>query len=148
MVQLLLERVADRGDEIAIADEFTEFTWRECNERQNRLLDGLRGLGLGLGDTIAILGDNRHEWIETLQAGLTAGFVVVPINWHFSVDEIAYVLENSGSVALVADAEFGDAAIAAADQAGVATRIGFGKLGCHGSTGAVGASTSGGDSLT
>ena len=126
MVKLLLERVEGRGDEPAIVDEFTELTWREVNERQNRLVDGLRGLGLGVGDTVAVLGNNRHEWMEAVSAGLTAGLVVVPINWHFSVDEIAYVLENSGAVALVADVEFADRAVAAAEQAQIPIRIAFG----------------------
>jgi long-chain acyl-CoA synthetase len=126
MVAGLNERVAARGDELAIADEFRELTWREFDTRQNQLIHGLRGLGLGVGDTIAVLGNNRIEWVETLGAGSVVGTVLVPINWHFSVDEIAYVLENSGATALVADAEFADNASAAAEQAGVDVRIGYG----------------------
>jgi long-chain acyl-CoA synthetase len=122
----LLDRVAARGDDLAIADEFESYTWREFNVRQNQLVHGLRGLGLGLGDTIALLGNNRHEWLETLGASSVIGTVLVPINWHFSVDEIAYVLENSGATALIADAEFADNALAAAEQAGVRTRIAYG----------------------
>jgi long-chain acyl-CoA synthetase len=122
----LLDRVAVRGDDLAIADEFESYTWREFNVRQNQLVHGLRGLGLGLGDTIALLGNNRHEWLETLGASGLNGTVLVPINWHFSVDEIAYVLENSGATALVADAEFAEHAIAAAEEAGVRIRIAYG----------------------
>ena len=51
--------------------------------------------------------------------------VWVPINWHFSVDEVAYVLENSRADAILADADFGDTAGAAADQAGVKIRIAY-----------------------
>ena len=126
MVAGLNERVAARGDELAIADEFRELTWREFDTRQNQLVHGLRGLGLGVGDTIGVLGNNRIEWVETLGAGSAVGTVLVPINWHFSVDEIAYVLENSGASALVADAEFADNAVAAAAAAGVDVRIGYG----------------------
>ena len=126
MVAGLSERVAARGDDLAVADEFRELTWREFNTRQNQLIDGLRALGLGVGNTIAVLGNNRIEWIETLGAGSAVGTVLVPVNWHFSVDEIAYVLENSGATALVADAEFAEKAVAAAEQAGVGVRIGYG----------------------
>ena len=38
-----------------------------------------------------MLGNNRIEWVEMLGAGSGVGNVLVPINWHFSVDEVAYV---------------------------------------------------------
>ncbi|NQY58032.1 MAG: AMP-binding protein [Ilumatobacteraceae bacterium] len=126
MVSTLLERVAARGDELAIADEVGDLTWGEFNERENRLIDGLRGLGLGVGSTIALLGNNRREWVEVLGAGGGIGAVSVPVNWHFSVDEVAYILENSGADALIADAEFADTALAAAEQSGVGIRIAYG----------------------
>ena len=66
--------------------------------------------GDDLGDTLALLGNNRYEWLETLSATSVIGTVLVPINWHFSVDEIAYVIENSGATALVADAEIAESA--------------------------------------
>ena len=77
MVAGLAERVATRGDELAIADEFRELTWREFDTRQNQLVHGLRGLGLDVGDTIAVLGNNRIEWVETLGAGSAVGTVLV-----------------------------------------------------------------------
>lgn len=126
MVTTLIERVASRGGELAIADEFGDFTWAEFNDRVNRLVDGLRGLGVERGDTVGVLGNNRHEWLEMVAASGSAGLINVPINWHFSVDEVAYLLEDSGASALVADVEFADNAIAAADLAGVQVRIGFG----------------------
>ena len=126
MVAGLQDRVAARGEQLALVDEFASYTWSEFNTRQNRLVHGLRGLGLGVGDTIALLGNNRHEWIETLSASGLIGTVLVPVNWHFSVDEIAYVLQNSGATALVADAEFSEHAAAAAELAGVPTRVSYG----------------------
>jgi long-chain acyl-CoA synthetase len=59
-------------------------------------------------------------------AGSSLGMVLVPVNWHFSSEEIAYVLENSGATVIVGDAEFADTVRAAADAAGVAIRIAFG----------------------
>jgi long-chain acyl-CoA synthetase len=120
------DRAQRIGDEIAVIDEFAELTWGETDARTNQLVTALRGLGLGTGDVVGLLGGNRHEWTETLAAGLHTSAVVVPINWHFSVDEIAYVLENSGASALVADAEYADQAAAAAEQADVGVRVAFG----------------------
>jgi long-chain acyl-CoA synthetase len=125
-VHTLLDRVEQRGDELALADEFGSWTWREHNLRLNRLTHALRGLGLGLGHTVALVGNNRHEWCEVAAACSSIGVVTVPVNWHFSVDEIAYILENSGATAIVADAEFAETAGAAAEEAGIGVRIAFG----------------------
>jgi long-chain acyl-CoA synthetase len=111
---------------LAIADEFAELTWTEVNARQNQLIHALRGLDVASGDAIGLLGGNRHEWLETLGANTSASLVTVPINWHFSVDEIAYVLENSGAKAIVADAEYAEQAAEAAERAGVGIRVMFG----------------------
>ena len=126
MVAGLEQRVAERGGDLAIADEFGRWTWSEHNERVNRLIHGLRGFGLGLGDTLCIVGNNRHEWLEAFSAGSNLGLVMVPVNWHFSADEIAYVLENSGATAIIADAEFASTVHAAATAAGTEIRIAFG----------------------
>jgi len=125
-VQHLLEQIEERGDGLALTDEFGSWTWVELNARLNQLTHALRGLGLGPGDTVAVVGNNRHEWCEVLLATSTIGVVFVPVNWHFSVDEIAYVLENSGATAIVADAEFAAATSASAEQADVPIRIAFG----------------------
>jgi long-chain acyl-CoA synthetase len=122
-----LQRFVDgKGDDIAIIDEFAELTWSELSKRENQLIHGLRGLGLRSGDAVGLLGNNRHEWVEVLGADAHGSWVTVPINWHFSVDEIAYVLENSGAKSLVADLEFADKAAAAAEQARIDVRIMFG----------------------
>jgi long-chain acyl-CoA synthetase len=125
-VQTLVERVEQRGDELALVDELGSWTWAELDVRLNRLVHALRGAGLGLGDTVALMGGNRHEWCEVAAACTANGMVVVPVNWHFSADEVAYVLENSGATALVADAAFAGSALPAAEQAGVPVRIAFG----------------------
>jgi long-chain acyl-CoA synthetase len=122
-----LREIADaKGDELAIIDEFTELTWSELDRRVNRLVHALRNEGLGTGDVIGLLGGNRHEWPEVLAAASVSSWVTVPINWHFSPDEVAYVVENSGAKALIADAEFADTARQVADQTGVPVRIMFG----------------------
>lgn len=126
MVAGMQQRLDDRGDDLAIVDEFGEWTWRQYNERVNRLIHGLRGLGLQLGDTMCIVGNNRHEWLEAFAAASNLGLVVVPVNWHFSAEEIAYVLENSGATVVVADAEFADTVADAVAVAGTRVRLCFG----------------------
>jgi long-chain acyl-CoA synthetase len=104
--------IADRKPDVAaLVDENTTRTWAAFNDRVNRLIHALRGLGLGVGDCVALLSHNRVELFETLGAVMHAGLVVVPLNWHWVADEIAYVLADAGARALLVDEDF--AAVAA-----------------------------------
>ena len=59
---------------------------------------GLRdGLGLEPGDRVAIVMDNRPEYLEAQYAVWHAGLVAVPVNARLHRDEIAYILEHSGT---------------------------------------------------
>ncbi|HET7295521.1 MAG TPA: AMP-binding protein, partial [Gemmatimonadales bacterium] len=56
--------VSERPNEVAIRtkeDAFT-ITWGELRERVDALAGGLAGLGLGRGDTLALLIGNRPEF--------------------------------------------------------------------------------------
>ncbi len=110
--------IEQRGDEIALSDETGSWTWIETNERTNRLIHGLRSLGLGVGDPIAILSNNRHEFLEVNAASFHNGGVLVPVNWHLVADEIAYILNDSESKALVTEPDFLEVATEAAKRAG------------------------------
>ena len=121
----LRDHAAARGDEWSLDDGDRRLTWAEENARTNRLVHGLRSLGLGAHSCLAVLGGNRREWVEAVNAASRNSMVWVPINWHFSVDEVAYMLENSGASAILADAEYGDTAHAAAERAAVTLRIAY-----------------------
>ncbi|MGH9039262.1 MAG: AMP-binding protein [Acidimicrobiia bacterium] len=111
----------------AIVDDFASLTREQFNTRVNQLAHGLRGAGLGPGDTVALLADNRHEWLEAVAATGCSSWVFVPLNWHFTAGELAYILEDSGTKALLADAGFADLAVAAAEQSpGVEVKVMFG----------------------
>ena len=96
--------IADRQpDAPALVDDTRTVTWREFNTHVNQLIHAFRTVGLEAGDTIAVLGDNRAEFFETLGAAMHAGLVVVPLNWHWVAEEIAYVLDDADVRALVVD---------------------------------------------
>lgn len=117
-MQLAQPMIESKGDEIALADELGSFTWVEVNERVNRLIHGLRSLGLEVGDTIAILSGNRHEYLETNAACSHGGWVIVPVNWHLVADEVEYLLSDSATKVLVAEGDYLDVATEAAKRAG------------------------------
>jgi long-chain acyl-CoA synthetase len=118
---------ADKSDDWALDDDDGRLTWTESNERIDRLMHGVRGLGLEFGDCVGLLGGKRREWLETVGATNGDGRPWVPINWHFSAEEVAHVLENSGAKLLVADAEYGDKALEAAELAEVPLRVACGS---------------------
>jgi long-chain acyl-CoA synthetase len=106
MARLFAETAARRPDDPALVDERGTTTWRALDERTNRLIHALRAAGLRAGDTIALLAGNRREYFEVMGAGMHAGLFVVPVNWHWVARELAYVVDNSDAVALVADDRF------------------------------------------
>jgi len=104
---------ARRPEGLALADERGALTWSAFDERVNQLIGAFRSAGLGAGDRVAVLCANRTELFEVLGAAMHAGIIVVPLNWHWVADEVAYVLDDAEAQALLVDHEFR----AVADQA-------------------------------
>src|SRR5262245_33071676 len=63
----------------------------------NRLVHGLRALGLRRGDVAAMALPNGAAALELFMACAQAGFYLTPINWHLTAAEIAYILEDCGA---------------------------------------------------
>lgn len=108
------QRIASvRGDVPALVDERGATSWTALNARTNRLVHALRGLGLTAGDVIAVYAGNCREYFEIVMAASHCGLVYVPVNWHFTAEELAYVLADSGARVLFAEGQMLDAAAGA-----------------------------------
>ncbi len=83
-------------------------SYAELNARSNQVARHLRSAGLGLGDHVAILLENRAEFLEVAWGALRMGLYVTPVNWHLSAEEAAYIVADSQAGALVASADLGD----------------------------------------
>jgi len=110
MTQFPAAVAARKGAEPALIDERGQTTWTELVERTNRLVHAFRGLGLGPGDVIAVYAGNSREYFEVMLAATHAGLIYVPVNWHFSPEELAYVVADSGAKLLIAEDQFLEAA--------------------------------------
>ena len=106
MPKLLDDIVTEKGNDIAVADEFGSTTWKEFDDRVRRLINGLKDFGIGPGDTIAMMMGNRRESFEIFQASAHLGVTYVPVNWHWVADELAYVLEDADVKALLVGSRF------------------------------------------
>jgi long-chain acyl-CoA synthetase len=117
VVSVLTRAFAEqRRDEPALVDDEGMVTWGEFDERVNRLIHAMRTAGLRAGDTISIISGNRNEWFEVAFACSNSGITFVPVNWHLVASEIAYILEDSGSRAVVAGHRFADEVARALDD--------------------------------
>ena len=98
-----------RPDDAALADgERVHATWAGFAARAAGAASGLRDLGLAPGDRVAIVMRNRPEYLEALYAIWHAGLVAVPVNARLHRDEIAYILDHSGSAAALTDDDHAD----------------------------------------
>ncbi|MEP6649693.1 MAG: AMP-binding protein, partial [Lapillicoccus sp.] len=68
-----------------------------------RLAKGLIAAGVEVGDRVAIMSRTRYEWTLADYAIWTAGAVTVPIYETSSPDQVAWILEDSGAVAVVVE---------------------------------------------
>src|SRR5258706_11010152 len=71
-------------------------------ERAARAATGLRKLGLGEGDALALYLRNDFEFFEASLAASRLGAYATPVNWHSTADEAGYILRASGARAVLA----------------------------------------------
>jgi long-chain acyl-CoA synthetase len=84
-----------------IAGQFQKVSSREALQRVAALAAALEGWGIGHGDRVAILSENRLEWTLTDYALLGLGAVVVPLYPTLLEPEIEYILRDSASKGIV-----------------------------------------------
>jgi long-chain acyl-CoA synthetase len=88
-----------------IASGEREMSASDVSQASARMAGGLSALGVGAGDCVAILMRNDFPFLIASYGAIALGAFAVPINWHLKVDEIAYVLADSGAKALVVHAD-------------------------------------------
>jgi fatty-acyl-CoA synthase len=79
-------------------------TYRDVNDRVNRVTHALGKMGLRKGDRLAIFSLNSNAFLETVFACARLGVILVPINFRLAPPEIEYMLQDSGSRVLLTDA--------------------------------------------
>ncbi len=82
------------------------YTWRELNERVNRLANSLGKLGLKKGNHVAVLMENCHTYVEIYYAMAKMGIIPVPLNLRLHPKELQYIIEHSDSIGLIIGPEF------------------------------------------
>lgn len=83
-----------------------ERTWAECRTRVASLAAGLRSLGVQPGARVGMLALNSDRYHEYLLATWWLGAVVNPLNTRWSVTELVFGLNDSGTTVLLVDDAF------------------------------------------
>jgi acyl-CoA synthetase (AMP-forming)/AMP-acid ligase II len=110
---------ADRPNEIALRDPYRAMTWGEVDDALNRVSNALAALDLGAKHRIAVFAENAGETALAHLGGLIAGASTVPVNFHLTADEAAYILRDSETKVLFLGPETLERGVAAARAAGV-----------------------------
>ena len=95
---------------------------RELKERSARAAAGLRSLGVGVGDAVALLMRNDFAFLEASSAAGLLGAYPVAVNWHSTAAEAEYVLADCGAQVLVIHSDLLPA-VRSAVPAGVVTLV-------------------------
>lgn len=78
-----------------------QLTYRQLDARSNRVAQWLIALGLQPGDGIAMLMDNRPEFLELAFACRRAGLYYTPLSVHLRPAEVAYTMKDAGAKAII-----------------------------------------------
>ncbi|MBF0102028.1 MAG: long-chain fatty acid--CoA ligase [Desulfobacterales bacterium] len=78
-------------------------TWNEYYQRARTVGLALYDIGIKKGDRVALLSENRLEWLYTDMGVLGIGGCVVPIYTTLLADEIEYIVQHSGAKVIVVE---------------------------------------------
>jgi fatty-acyl-CoA synthase len=100
---LLAEMATRYPDGEFVIDGERRFTYREFRDLTQGYAKGLHALGLRRGSRMAILMDNRHEWLLAYFAAMSLGVETVALNTWATPSELAYQLRHADVGLLIAE---------------------------------------------
>jgi long-chain acyl-CoA synthetase len=101
-----------------ITPDGLEVSFGALNSAGNQIAHGLRGMGVGRGDSVAVLLPADHHFYEVYFATTQIGVYLTPINYNLTDSEVGYILADCGAKVFIADARFGAVAAEAAEASG------------------------------
>ena len=104
---LLAERAQEQPDGVALQEKlygvWQPITWREYAGRVRDVAHGLASLGVARGEAVAVLGDNRPEWLISELAAQSIGAAVVGIYPTSLDEEIVHIVTVADARVVVAE---------------------------------------------
>mgnify|MGYP001213833247 CR=1 FL=1 len=101
LVSVFLQRVSERGDHGALLikqqEQFVSITWNQLFSDVSAAASVLDQLDVGPGNRVALVSENRYEWIVCDLAIQMIGAVHVPIHSTLSAEQVVWQIEHSES---------------------------------------------------
>jgi long-chain acyl-CoA synthetase len=91
-------------------------SYRQLDDRSNRVAHLFRSLGLAAGDHVALLVDNRPVFFDLCWGAQRSGIVFTAMSTRLGVDEAAYIADNCGAKAVIASASLAPLAAALGER--------------------------------
>ena len=91
--------------EIVYSDR-TRYTYRDLNDRIQRLATGLHKLGVRTGDVVAVLDYDCPRYLECFFAIPMMGAVLQTVNWRLSSQQIVYTINHAEAQAIITHSDF------------------------------------------
>ena len=102
----------------ALADDQRSLDWTELDVIVNRGTNALLAAGLGNPPRAAVYANNSIETALAYLCALHAGVSSVPVNFHLTADEVAYILSDSAAGIVFVGPETAEAGVKAASATG------------------------------
>ena len=104
---------ADRPHEIAVRDPDKTMTWAEVGDVLNRVANNVLSRDLGSSRRVAVFAENAAETALAHLGALLGSASTVPVNFHLTADEAAYILVDSDARIVFVGPETVDRGVAA-----------------------------------
>lgn len=104
--QLLHSARATAGEQEIVYRDHSRQTYRQFFERLGRLANALSGLGIGAGDTVAVMDWDSHRYLEAFFAVPMMGAVLQTVNVRLSPEQILYTLNHAKADIVFVNVEF------------------------------------------
>ncbi len=95
-------------DALIFGDRDLHVTYRQLEERSNRVAQALHAWGLRPGDSIAVVMANEEHFFDFFWGAMRSGIFFTPVNWHLSAEEMEYVVDDCDARVLFASARFAE----------------------------------------
>ncbi|GAA3898345.1 AMP-dependent synthetase/ligase [Sphingomonas limnosediminicola] len=109
LVSLFLTRAAEKGDAPFLwakrEGAWRSISWGEAARQVAALAAGLKRIGIRPGDRVALVSENRPEWLIADLGIMAAGCVTVPTYTTNTTRDHAHVLGNSGARAVIVSSQ-------------------------------------------
>ena len=117
---------------LALVDPQGRYTWGHIDIPLNQCANLLLGTDLGDDRRIAVFAENAAQTALAHLGALLGGASSVPVNFHLTAEEAAYILDDSDSRILFVGPDTAERGVAAARAAEVDRVIGWGCSGVDG----------------